>query len=338
MSDEPLHVVLGAAGGTGSAITRLLTADGRRVRAVARHRLPFGAEVEQIQADVSTADGARAACAGAAVVYHCVQPPYTRWPQEFPPLTRAIVDAATREAAKLVMADNLYAYGPGSRSPLTEDLPQRAGGRKGRLRAQMSDELLALHAHGRLDVAIGRASDLYGPGARNSVAGERVFGRAIAGRAVTLPAKLDKPRSWSYVDDVARGLITLADRAEAGGQIWHLPTAEALTGEAFLRLVFDAAGQRPKMRALPAAAVRAAGLVNPMARELSETLYQFQHPFVLDWTKYERAFGPAKPTPHADAIQRTVAWYRAAPAQIARTSTRDPDHLSGDDPAALDAR
>jgi nucleoside-diphosphate-sugar epimerase len=304
--------VLGAAGGTGSAIVRLLAADGRRVRAVARSAVPLGDAVEQIRADVSTSDGARAACAGAAVVYHCVQPPYTRWPQEFPSLTRAIVDAATHAGAKLVMADNLYAYGPGAGSPLTEDLPQRATGRKGRIRVQMSEALLALHAEGRLDVAIGRASDLYGPGARNSVAGERVFGRAIAGRAVALPAKLDEPHSWSYVDDVARGLITLADRAEASGQIWHLPTAEPLAGDAFLRLVFDAAGQRPKLRALPPAAVRAAALVNPMARELRETLYQFQSPFVLDWTKYDRAFGPAKPTPHADAIERTVAWYRGA--------------------------
>jgi NAD(P)-dependent dehydrogenase (short-subunit alcohol dehydrogenase family) len=47
MSDEPLHVVLGAAGGTGGAIVRLLAADGRRVRAVARRTLPFGDEVEQ---------------------------------------------------------------------------------------------------------------------------------------------------------------------------------------------------------------------------------------------------------------------------------------------------
>jgi nucleoside-diphosphate-sugar epimerase len=313
MSEEPLHVVLGAAGGTGGAIVRLLAADARRVRAVARSALEFGDAVEQIRADVSTPDGARAACTGAAVVYHCVQPPYTRWPQEFPSLTGAIIDAAAHAGAKLVMADNLYAYGPGARSPLTEDLPQHATGRKGRIRVQMSEALLALHAQGRLDVAIGRASDLYGPGARNSVAGERVFGRAIAGRGVALPARLDQPRSWCYVDDVARGLITLADNAEAGGQIWHLPTAEPLTGEAFLHLVFNAAGQRSKMRALPAAAVRAAALINPMARELRETLYQFQHPFILDWTKYERAFGPAKPTPHADAIERTVAWYRRAP-------------------------
>jgi nucleoside-diphosphate-sugar epimerase len=314
MSEEPLHVVLGAGGGTGGAIVRLLADDGRRVRAVARRALRFGDEVEQIRADVSTPDGARTACAGAAVVYHCVQPPYTRWPDEFPPLTRAIADAATQAGARLVMADNLYAYGPPAPSPLTEDLPQRASGRKGRLRVQMSEELLALHARGSLEVAIGRASDLYGPGARNSVAGARVFDRAIAGRTVTLPAKLDQPRSWSYVDDVARGLITLADPAEAGGQIWHLPTAEPLTGEAFLRLVFNAAEQRPKMRALPASAVRVAALFNPMARELRETLYQFQSPFILDWAKYDRAFGPAEPTPHADAVERTVAWYRSASA------------------------
>ena len=35
--------------------------------------------VEQVAADVATPDGARRACAGAAVVYHCAQPPYTKW-------------------------------------------------------------------------------------------------------------------------------------------------------------------------------------------------------------------------------------------------------------------
>ena len=41
--------------------------------------------VERLAADVATADGAKAAAAGAAVVYHCAQPPYTDWPAAFPP-------------------------------------------------------------------------------------------------------------------------------------------------------------------------------------------------------------------------------------------------------------
>jgi hypothetical protein len=68
--------------------------------------------VEQVAADVATPDGARLACAGAAVVYHCAQPPYTKWVELFPPLTRAVLDGTADAGAKLVFADNLYVYGP----------------------------------------------------------------------------------------------------------------------------------------------------------------------------------------------------------------------------------
>jgi shikimate 5-dehydrogenase len=89
-----LHAVLGASGGTGGAVVHELARRGLRARAVSRRgdaEAPGG--VERVAADVATAEGAKAACAGAAVVYHCVQPPYTRWPQEFPPLTDAIAAA-----------------------------------------------------------------------------------------------------------------------------------------------------------------------------------------------------------------------------------------------------
>ena len=108
-SASALHVVLGAAGGTGSAVVGELGVRGLPVRAVTRSGaadVPEG--VEQIAADVATPDGARRACAGAAVVYHCAQPPYTDWPAAFPPLTEAIADGAAAAGAKLVLADNLY--------------------------------------------------------------------------------------------------------------------------------------------------------------------------------------------------------------------------------------
>jgi uncharacterized protein YbjT (DUF2867 family) len=69
------HVVLGAAGGTGSAVVGELATRGLPVRAVTRGGtadVPDG--VEQLAADVGTAEGARRACEGAAVVYHCGSP------------------------------------------------------------------------------------------------------------------------------------------------------------------------------------------------------------------------------------------------------------------------
>jgi nucleoside-diphosphate-sugar epimerase len=145
------HVVLGAAGGTGSAVVRELVDRGLRVRAVTRGgkvEVPEG--VEQAAADVGTTEGARRACEDAAVVYHCVQPNYRKWPELFPPITQAVLEGAATASAKLVFADNLYLYGP-AEGPMTEETPQRAESRKGRTRIEMAEAILRAHAEGSCD-------------------------------------------------------------------------------------------------------------------------------------------------------------------------------------------
>jgi nucleoside-diphosphate-sugar epimerase len=305
-----LHVVVGASGGTGGALVRELARRGHRVRAVSRcgdAEAPAGAE--RLAADVATADGARAAAAGAAVVYHCAQPPYTDWPAAFPPLTDAIARGAAAAGAKLVLADNLYLYGPHA-GPLTEDLPAAATGPKGRVRAHMAERLLADHRAGRLRVAIGRASNYYGPGGRNSVIGERLFKAAVAGRTVRWVGRLDQPHTLSYLEDVAAGLATLGECDRADGQAWHLPAADPLTGRQFLELVVAASGGRSRIATNSAAMTRLAGVFVPLIREVGEVLYEFQAPYVVDWSRFRRAFGPCTPTPHAEAVARTVDWFR----------------------------
>src|SRR6185437_9616658 len=85
--------------------------------------------------------------------------------------------AAERSGALLVGLENVYGYGPAGGKPMTEDLPLAATTVKGRTRAAMTAELLAAADAGRVRVAIGRASDFFGPGVtQGSVLGERVFG------------------------------------------------------------------------------------------------------------------------------------------------------------------
>jgi uncharacterized protein YbjT (DUF2867 family) len=80
-----LHVVLGAAGGTGSAVVRELVGQGRSVRAVTRRghtAVGDGAQppasYQDAAADVTDRVQLRRALEGAAAVYHCAQPAYTR--------------------------------------------------------------------------------------------------------------------------------------------------------------------------------------------------------------------------------------------------------------------
>lgn len=51
------------------------------------------------------------------------------------------------------------------------------------------------------------------------------------------------------------------------------------------------------------------GLFNPDLRAVGEVLYQSQEDWVVDHSKFERAFG-ADPTPHPQAIRMTLEWFR----------------------------
>jgi nucleoside-diphosphate-sugar epimerase len=309
--DRPLSAVFGATGGIGRAVTVELVRSGHRVRAVSRAGAAI-AGAEAMSADTSQPDAAVAAAAGAAVVYHCVNPDYTQWPKLLPPVSRSILRAAEASGAKLVFADNLYAYGP-VEGRLREDLPAIAAGRKGRTRIEVAAELLAAHREGRVRVTIGRASDYYGPHGANSNAGETLFGRAVAGKRPQWIGRMDQPHTFHFLPDVARGLITLADRKEADGEVWHLPAAPALTAQQFFDLIFEVADRpRPaKAQTISPPMLAIAGLFSPLMRELRETTYQFRAPFVVDSSKFERAFGHFDTTPHREATEKTVQWFRS---------------------------
>lgn len=172
-----LHVVLGASGGAGTAITAALAArPDLRVRAVNRRGdASAPAHVERFAADVSDPVGAKAAVLGADVVHLAAQPAYTRWAAEFPPLLESVIAATAAVGAKLVVVDNLYGYGPAGGGAMHERTTAAATDAKGVVRTAMTSRLLAAHAAGEVRVAIGKASDFFGPGVTNSGLGSLVF-------------------------------------------------------------------------------------------------------------------------------------------------------------------
>jgi nucleoside-diphosphate-sugar epimerase len=311
--NDGLHVVFGA-GQVGRVVAALLAERGVRVRVVSRHRPAGLAEgTDWRAADATDLDAASDAAKGAAVIYQCLNAPYTQWPERFPPLQRGVLTAAERAGALLVSLENLYGYGSTGGRPMTEDLPLAATTVKGRTRAAMTEELLAAAEAGRVRIAIGRASDFFGAGVtQGSTLGERVFGNALAGRRADFIGNADLPHTYSYVPDIAAGLVTLGTDARAAGQVWHLPGPQTVTTRALLDLVAVQVGHPVGVRPVPKLALRVLGLVNPMMRGLAETSYQFDEPFVLDTSRYESVFGAAG-TPLAAAIAATVAWYRTRP-------------------------
>ena len=303
-----LSVVLGAGGGAGQAVVRQLVAQGKPVRAVTRSGegdWPDGAE--PVRADAANPDAAREVCAGAAVVYHCVNVPYPRWTETLPGVMDSVIAAAEAVDAALVYCDNLYGYGPVD-GPITEDSPRRAEGAKGRLRNRLTDTLLEAHAAGRVQAMIGRGSDFFGPGATNTMAGQLVFPASVAGKKAHWVGALDQPHSLNYVDDFARGLITLGTSPRAAGEIWHIPPNGSPTGRELIEMAFAAAGTEPRIGLYPRWMMRLVSVFSREMREILEVLHQFEDPWILDGSKYTGTFGDLELTPMREAVAKTVEW------------------------------
>src|SRR5262245_58899004 len=155
-----LHVIYGA-GPVGLALARELVTRGQSVRLVTRSgRGEPLAGVDRFATDASDQAQAATAAAGAQIVYHAVGAAYGHWAELLRPIMTGVIHAASSTGARLVYADNLYAYGPVD-GPLTEDLPVAAKRPNGRLRAELAKTLLDAHRSGKLQATIGRSSDFF---------------------------------------------------------------------------------------------------------------------------------------------------------------------------------
>jgi nucleoside-diphosphate-sugar epimerase len=308
-NDNRLHVVLGASGGLGSAVMWQLVQQGKRIRAVSRsaERVDLGHRIEVVRGDITDPAQMSTICQGASVIYHCANVPYPEWTTALPPMMNAIIMMAEISGAKVVYGDNLYMYGQVSGS-IAPDLPDRATGKKGLVRSKIAAQLMDAHRSGRIQATIGRSSDFFGPGVLNSMMGEVVFQALVEGRTLNLIGKLDVPHTYTFIEDFAKGLITLGEREEALGEIWHIPSAETLTTRQFLDLIFAEAQHTPKLRIASPLMLNFLGLFSKMMCELKEISYEFEQPFIVDHQKYERVFG-SDSTPHREAIRRTIAWF-----------------------------
>jgi nucleoside-diphosphate-sugar epimerase len=211
-----------------------------------------------------------------------------------------------------VYGDNLYAYGPVD-GPIREDLPYRPIGPTTRVRAEVATTLMNAHAAGTVRATIGRASDFYGPRARQSKVGDGVFARALAGKPAQALGDPDALHTYMFINDFAAGLVTLAQRDEALGEVWHVPSAETVTTRRFIEIVFQQIKQPARLQTVPRLMISVLGVFLPPLRAVKETLYQSERPWVVDDSKFARAFG-SRPTPHEEAIAETLAWFQGKPA------------------------
>jgi len=300
-----LHVIFGT-GPLGKWTARELVKMGKTVRMVNRSgradRLPTGVEI--VAGDAYDVAKNIEATKGATAVYQCAQPAYTEWAEKFPRFQAAILEAAAKNGAKLIVGDNLYMYGQFSGS-LREDSPIAPNSKKGKVRAEMAQAVLAAHEAGKVRAAIGRASDFFGPD-DTALTGYAIQ-PAVEGKTVNQLGRTDQLHTFSYVPDFGKLLATLGMRDEALGQIWFTPSPAAVTQREFVKLMEAELGHPIKVMVAGKTMMSFLGLFNPMMRETVEMMFEWTNPYVVDTNKAEKAFG-LKATPLKDAIHETLAW------------------------------
>ena len=302
-----LFVVTGA-GPVGWTVAEQLAAAGHRVRVLTRSGSgPDHPLIEKKAVDVSDAAQLGGLFRGAQAVFHCIHgSKYSAkvWAAELPGAEQAVLAAAGEAGAVVVFPESLYSYSEPGR-PMTEEGPREAhGGKRG-----VRTALLRARAASPTDTVSVAAGDFFGPRVLNSHAGERMVKPVLAGKSLMVIGNAGLPHSFTYVPDLAAALITAAKDPSLWNRVWHAPTGPALSQREIAEAFAAAAGARaPRVAALPGWVLRTMGLASPGMRELAETLYQFERPFVMESRASEAALR-LQPTPLTEAAAATVAWW-----------------------------
>ena len=302
-----MMVIVGA-GPIGAHAARLLADRGERVVLITRSgRGPDLAGVSRVAVDAADADALTAVAAGARSLFNCANPTdCTTWDRVWPPLAESLLQTAERTGATLVTASCLYGYGP-TGAPMVEGQPDLATDHKGRLRAAMWAQARSGHEAGRLTAVEVRASDYVGAGVGGNGHVTRQLPTVLRGRTAWVIGRPDLPHTWTDVADMARALVAVADRPDTWGRVWHAPSNEPRTQRQAITDVLAAAGHGPvPVRGIPAPALRAVGLVNPLMREVAELSSMFSRPYVMSSARSQEVLGLA-PTPWDEVCRRTAA-------------------------------
>lgn len=319
---QPLHVVLGA-GPAGQSVVAALEARSLAARIVRHQTVPGSANVQCMFGDMTDPAFLREATTGATVIYACAAPPYDRWHELFPPLQRAIIDAASKADARLVVLENLYMYGLPQSTPFTEQMPFAPVSRKGETRAKLAEVLLSAHREGRVRAASVRASDFVGPTVRDSALAASVFETVAKGRVARLLGDPDQPHSYTFVPVLGEAMVRVGEDIDSFGRPWHVPCLPAVASRALLERFALLSGRTARIERVPPWVLRGAGYFVPIARELREIAYQFEAPFISDHSAFDNRFG-TEPTP-IDEVMLAMADLRKVPgARDCSTFFRDP--------------
>jgi len=310
--------LFGAAGAIGQSIAQALSAAGQPYRVVGRSeaslRKTFGADplAEIVTWNPDVPESVRAAAQGVETIVYLVGVDYWKF-ELHPQLMRKTLDGAIAAGVRnLLLIGTVYPYGRAHGAPIREDHPREPHTFKGRMRKAQEDLLLQAHADGRINGAVLRLPDFYGPGVDRSL----LHGAAVAavqGGTADMLGPLDAPHEFVFVPDVGPVVARLVATPQAWGRTWHLAGAGVTTQRALVDEMERITGRPFKRRVAGKWLLRLVGLFDRFMREAVEMNYLMTEPVIMDDSALRQLIGPIRKTAYAQGIAQTLAAVPARP-------------------------
>lgn len=302
-----MQTILGSTGVIGTELAKSLTQYTDKIRLVSRNPKSVNSTDQLVIADLTNPEQVLNAVEGSDVVYLTAGLQYkiNIWQTQWPIIMKNVISACKTHKAKLVFFDNVYAYGL-VKGWMKEDTLVNPVSKKGEVRAQIAQMIMNEVERGSLDAMIARAADFYGPNTPLSFATVTVFQNLKRGKKAQWFIDANKKHSMTYTPDAGKATAILGNTSSAYNQIWHLPTDKnALTGKEFIELTAKAFGVEPRYTVLKKWMIQVVGTFIPVVKESIEMLYQNEHDYLFESTKFEKAFN-FTPTSYQDGIAETV--------------------------------
>ncbi|WP_306120328.1 MULTISPECIES: NmrA family NAD(P)-binding protein [unclassified Roseitalea] len=305
----PTVAILGAAGRIGGAASKAFVEAGWTVRGVARGAKAdaLAAGVEPVRADAFDRSALIAACDGADVIVHAINPPYDKWRDTVMPLGETVVAAAEATGATVMIPGNVYNYGTGVSVDMDETMTARPDTEKGRIRVQLEALFADAAAARGVRTIVIRAGDFFGGTAPGSWF-DLIILKDLKKNRFVWPGPWDCVHALAYMPDLAETFVRVADkRAELDPFATLHFRGHAVTGNQVHKAAETAAGRPLKRGSVPWPLFRLVGVVNPVVREVARMAYLWRVPHWLDNGRLTALIGKEPHTALDEAIREAVS-------------------------------
>lgn len=299
-----MHTILGAGGPIANALAYELSQNNEIIRLVSRRPLKTNGEnVSWKKADLLQYQEVLEAVKGSSVIYLCAGLIYDKdiWRQQWPVIIQNVINATKETGARLIFFDNVYMYGLFN-GPMTETSPYHPCSVKGEIRAKVATQLMDEVKAGNIRASIARAADFYGTDSKNSFLDLMVLDKYAKKQSAQWIGKPEKLHNFTYIPDAGKALYLLGQHPESDNQIWHMPTAPAVTGKEFIELAANIYRVKPRYSRINKFMLQIIGLFNKVVEGTVEMYYQYDHDYIFDSSKFEKAF-QFKPTSYQQGIK-----------------------------------